>query len=126
MIFEEALREELASLPELAEKVFFLNAKEGTLAPYIICVSSDGAKDKTLQGYLESKEVPCEINVLHPNYTGLKSLTSKVIDKLLSFQGRSIGTGGPFIKNVTYEKPVELYEAQINMYRSVFDITVKF
>jgi hypothetical protein len=129
MNFEEALRAELGTLTELSNKVFPLNADEGTKAPYVVYISSEGVQVKTLQGYMGNKEVDCEINILHDSYANMKALTKEVLAKIISFQGRSIGDlfskDGPFIQNVTYSKPVEIYEKEVSLYRSVIDITVK-
>jgi hypothetical protein len=125
MNFEEALRAELSTITELTNKVFPLNATEGIKAPYIIYVSTEGIQDKTLQGYLASKEIECEINILHDSYVNLKSLTKQVLAKIIAFQGRIIGDNGPFIQNVTYEKPVELYESLVFLYRCVINTKFK-
>jgi hypothetical protein len=129
MNFEEALRVELGTLTGLSNKVFPLNATEGTKAPYVVYVSSEGLQVKTLQGYLGSKEVDCEINILHDSYANMKDLGKEVLAKIISFQGRHIGgllsKDGPFIQNVTYTKPMEIYEKEVALYRSVIDITVK-
>lgn len=124
MYFEEALRAELDTIEELTNKVFPLTAPEGTEAPYIIYVSSEGIQDKSLQGYLSSKEVPCEINILVDDYLSLKELTTTVLAKILSFQGHKIGDF--FIQDVSYEKPVEIYEQEVDLYRSVIDFTFYF
>lgn len=126
MNFDEALRDELGSISELINRVFPLKAKEGMKAPYIVYVSSEGIQDKSFQGYLDSKTVDCEINILHDSYGNMKSLTKEVLAKIISFQDRSIGENGPFIQNVTYERPVELYEKEISLYRCVIDIKVRF
>lgn len=126
MSFEEALREELSSISGLTNKVYPLKAKQGVEAPYLIYVSSEGVKTKSLQGYLPSKEVECELNIVSDSYSGLKNITKQVIAQIVSFQGRQIGSNGPVIQNVTYERPVELYENEVNRYRSVIDLTVRF
>jgi hypothetical protein len=126
MNFEEALVEEFNTIPNILDKAFPLMAPEGIKPPFIVYVSSEGVQDKTLQGYLSSKEVVCEIHVVHSNYNNVKSLSKQVISKIQSFYGRTIGTDGPFIQNVTYEKPTEVYEKEVNLYRSSFDLTVKF
>jgi hypothetical protein len=124
MDFEEALRAELSSIIEINNKVFPLNAPEGTLAPYIVYVSSEGLQEKTLDGYLDSKEIECEINILHSGYGSMKALTKEVLSKILSFQGRVIGLEGPYIHDLTYEKPAEIYENEVSLYRSVLEIKV--
>lgn len=126
MNFEEVLRAELSLIDSLTDKVFPLNATEGTEAPYIIYVSSEGLFDKSFEGYLNSKEVNCEINILVSNYSNLKALSKLVIAKIISFQGRIIGQNGPLIKNVTYEISPEIYEKEVSLYRSVIDLKVKF
>lgn len=128
MNFEEALAAELSAISGLTEgsnkKVYLLNAPEGTKAPYIVCVSSNGLEDKCLTGYLNSKEISFELNVLHTRYGNMKSLAGLVLDKIKSFQGRAIGTDGPKVKDVTYEDPVEMYEDQIKLYRCVISAQV--
>lgn len=126
MNFEEALRVELTSIPLLQNKIFPLSAPEGTKAPYLVYVSSEGVNDKSLNGYLDSKEVDCEINIICSRYSDLKTLTRETISKIISFQGRSIGNDGPVIQNVTYHKPVEDHERETNQHICVFDITVRF
>jgi hypothetical protein len=122
MNFEEALRAELGTIEGLQNKVFPLNAPEGTKTPFMIYVSSEGIQDKTLQGYLNSKEVDCEIYILADSYTELKRVIKEVLLKITSFPGRVIGDDGPYIQNVTYTPPVELYEQAIKLYRCAFDL----
>jgi hypothetical protein len=124
--FEEALTAELTMIEGLATKVFPLNAKEGTVPPYIVYLSTEGIQDKSFDGYLITKEVECEINILHSTYREMKDLTKLVMAKVISFQGKSIGNGGPKIQNLSYEKPVELYEKEIKQYRSVIELKLKF
>jgi len=125
MSFEDALTIELEEIEGLMDKVFPLNAEEGTKAPYVIYVSSEGEQDKTLDGYLPTRDVDAEINVLQHSYSGMKYLTKQVLSKLISFQSRYIGgTEDIYIKSVTYRKPVELYEEQALLYRSVIEFTV--
>lgn len=124
MTFDEALRDELSLLDGLANKVFPLHATEGTKAPYVIYVSSEGLRDKILDGYLGSGVISCEINILQTSYSGLKTLSKYVIEKIISFQGRTIGAG-PFIKDVTYQTSPAIYEKEVNLYRTVLDIKVR-
>lgn len=126
MNFEEALASELDSIEGLEGKVYPMGAKEGVKPPFVIYVSSEGVQDKTLDGYLTSKEIDCEIHVVHKKYANMKTLTKLVLAKLQTFYGRSIGTDGPFIKGFSYEKPVEVHEKEVQLYRSSFDIHVRF
>lgn len=72
------------------------------------------------------KEVECEINVVHKTYSGAKALFSQVLDKVLTFYGRSIGVDGVFIKSLDYEEPVEMYEEEVKLNRIAFRINVRF
>lgn len=125
MSFETALVEELA-VGELANKVFPLSAPEGTTSPYLVYLSSDGVPEKTLGGFLESITVSGEMNIVAATYAGMKTLTVAVLSKFRSFEGRVIGTDGPFIQAVHYEQPVELYEQAVKQYRCLIDFRVNF
>lgn len=125
MSFESALREELFTITELVGNVHPLNASEDAEAPYLVYVSSEGLPDRTLEGFASSKEVSCELNVIHSTYGSLKTLTGAILSLIQSFQGRSIGASGPFIQSISYEEPVELYEPEIKKYRCNIEITVK-
>lgn len=125
MDFEEALTAELEQIEGLMDKVFPLNAEEGTEAPYLIYVGSEGLEDKTLDGYSDSKEIDCELNIMQYSYSGLKYLTKQVLSKVKSFQSRKIGDDGPFIQNISYNDSVEIYEKEVDLYRCVIEIKVK-
>lgn len=123
MIFEKALAAELESIAGLRKKVFPLFAKKGTKPPFVIYVSSEGLPDKALEGYLDSGEIECEIHIVNSNYESVKVLTRLVLDKLRTFPGREIGV---YVKDLTYDMPVEVYEKEVNFYRCSFDIKVRF
>ncbi|MEH7503287.1 DUF3168 domain-containing protein [Neobacillus drentensis] len=125
MNFEEALKSELNSITGLEDKVFPVFAEEGIKPPFVIYVSSEGQQDKTLDGYLISKEIECEIHVIHSNYSKMKNLTKDALSKLQTFYGRAIGVDGPFIKSLSYDKPIEVHEKEVKLYRSSFDIRVR-
>jgi hypothetical protein len=125
MDFEQALTVELKTIQGF-NKVSPQMVEQGTKAPYLFYLSSEGVFDKSLDGYLDSKELECEINVVTDKYSELKPLVRLVIDKLISFQGRAIGNSEIFIQNFTYEKPVELYEKEVNQFRCLIDCKFKF
>jgi hypothetical protein len=123
MEFEPAIVLELEAIEGLSSKVFPLVATEGVAAPYIAYVSSEGLRDKSLTGYMESKAIDVELNIMARTYKEMKHLTKTVLDKVIGFQSRAIGEVGPFIQELTYQKPVELYEHQPKLHRCVIDIT---
>ncbi|MGG4552608.1 DUF3168 domain-containing protein [Paenibacillus humicus] len=127
MDFEEALTMELKTISQVENRVYPLSAPEKTKSPYIAYTSPEGLRVNTVSnGYLPDKSVEGEINIIAPRYSTMKQITSQVIDLLVSMSQREIGTGGPFINEMIYEKPVELYEAQVNLYRCLIDYKAHF
>lgn len=126
MDFEESLTFEMDSIPGLKEKVF-PGFSPGKKAPYLAYTSSDGLYTKTISfGYLDDKSVKATLHIIANKYDEMKRLERLVVKKLISFELRSIGVGGPFIEELTYEEPVELYEEKPNLYRCVINIKVYF
>lgn len=127
MNFEDALEDELKSIAALQNRVYPLaNATKQNGTPYVIYVSSEGLRTKTLDGYQAGKQVTGEINVIAARYGDMKSITSSVIDLLVSMERRVIGTGGPFIQELVYQEPRELYEEAPKLYRCLIDFEVYF
>lgn len=125
--FEQALTQELKSVSVLGGRVYPLFAPEAVKkngVPYLIYGSSEGLRDKSLDGYLKSKEVRAELNVIADRYADMKAITKQVIALLLSFEGRQIGAGGPYIEAVEYQMPVEIYESQPDLHRCVIEFSV--
>ena len=124
MSFETGLREELMEISGLSNKVFPLIAPEGTDSPYLVYRSSEGVNDKTLTGFLASKSVSGEVDVVCSSYGEMKQITSGVIQHLQSFVGRTIGTSGILVKDIMVGEPLEMYETQVNMFRCNIEFTV--
>lgn len=123
--FEEALVYELQAIPELTGKVFPLTAREGIAPPFVIYVSSEGEQTRTLNGYVDDKEITCEIHVVGDNYSEMKHVTKEVLAKLQTFYGRQIGIDGDFIKSFSYIDPIEEHDEDFGYERSSFDIKVR-
>lgn len=128
--FEQALQEELTNaIPALGGRVYPLFASEATKhngVPYLVYASSEGVRDKTLGGYLKSKEVRGELNIITERYSDLKAITKQVVALLISLEGRQIGTDGPHIGEMTYRMPVELNEPQPQLHRCVVEFSAHF
>ena|ERR1700752_4418808 len=124
MNFEEALRYELIQIGGMANKVFPLFSKEGVIPPYIVYISSEGVFTRTFSGYHVDKEIDCELHVVASTYQSMKTLLKQVINCIQSFQGRIIGDN-LFCYEVKFEMPEEFYEEELNLYHSVFEITVR-
>lgn len=126
MDFEQALRTELITVTGLSNKVFPLNAPEGTAAPYATYESSGLDEDKTLNGFLTTGNLDCTVEVFNLTYGSTKTTANLVKSKIKSFLGRTIGTAGPYIQNVTFEPNTELYEPNVNLYRTIINFKVYF
>lgn len=127
--FEPALAEELKTIPELENRVYPLFAPEAVKkngVPYLIYASSEGLRDKTLEGYLESKRVPGELNIIADRYSDMKAITKQVVALLIDMVGRKIGTTGPVIHDIEYQHPIEMYENQPELHRCVVEFTAYF
>jgi hypothetical protein len=126
MNFEEALRNELSSIPQIANKIFPLAATEGVKTPYLVYISSEGVQEKYLDGYAGSKEIECELHILNDSYAGLKDITRQVISKVVKFQQSIIGgDGGVWVQNLTYERPTEQYIDQLFQYLCIVSLKVR-
>lgn len=126
MRFEEALAYELGSIQEFANSVFPLVVSEGKQTPYIAYMSSEGTKLKTLTGFIDSKSITGELNIVARSYPENKQLTSLILEKLITFQSRVIGDEtGPFIQDINFpEEPKEGYEFETELYRSTIPFQV--
>lgn len=123
--FEPCLVEEMEAISGLAGKVFPINAPELTTAPYLAYTASLGVNDRTLDGFLESRSISLELNLICPTLSMLKTLEAEVILSLQSFLRRSIGLTAPvFVQDVRYEEPVEMYEPELKMYRCNIEATI--
>lgn len=126
MDFEQCLYIELSSVDNIG-KVFPLNVIEGTKAPFCVYESSDGIEDKTLSGYIASKEIDGSIYVIQPSYTSMKSVSRAVIDVLKSFQNRKIGdsVNGVLVLDMKYENIKEIYDPQTLLYQNTIGFTIR-
>lgn len=125
MNFEEALKNELNSIPELMNKVFPLTAIEGVKTPYLVYINNEGTPQKTLSGYIGPNEIDGQLHVLNDTYAGLKDITKQVITTLESFSNRVIGgDGGVLVQDVSYDKPTEQYIDQLFQYVSIIPFTI--
>ncbi|MNO29179.1 hypothetical protein D3C76_190870 [compost metagenome] len=120
MDFEAALTMELKTITDVQNRVYPLNAPEKTISPYITYTSSEGRHTNTItDGYLSDRSVQGELNVIAPKYAVMKQVTRKAIDLLISMNQRVIGTNGPYINEMIYEEPTELFEHEVSLYRCV-------
>ena len=130
MSLQKALEEELSSLAGFTDKVFPVVAPqdddEPIAAPYILYEAGYGVEEKALGGFLNLREVECELNVMTATYSSLKTNVAAIIERLKSFERRAIGSDALFISELTYEKPVETYEPLPKLYRCIIEFKVHY
>lgn len=126
MNFEEALNAELRTVAGLENKVFPQIATENTEPPYVCYVSSDGERILTLDGPTDLTELSFEVSIVAKSYEELKAYVQVISNKLRSFFGRNIGTGGPEIKSISLMEPNEEVQKDQNYHRSTFNVRVRF
>lgn len=130
MIFDKALVSELKGIASTQGCVYPLNAPEKVRksgVPYIIYSSSAGVRTKSIgEGYSGGKQVSVEVNVVTGTYELMKAMTADVVTLLEDMECREIGTGGPYIQELTYFEPVEFYETEAQLYRCSIEFNVFF
>lgn len=123
MTIEEALRDRLETITGLENKVFPLSAKKGTSAPYVIYVGHVGRNNKSIDGSSLMYEVPIEINILHNKYRLLKEMVRAIVNALENINVTHL-LGTLSIQEVVIEDSnTEVYEHQVDMYRSILNTT---
>ena len=125
MSIEEALRDRLSDFEGLENKVFPLHAPKGISAPYIIYVSKAPQNIKSIDNTSMMFELQIEINILHNKYSSLKQLVREIVDDLENIN-ETKSLGGYQIQELVLEGVAELYEHQVDMYRSALNITLYF
>lgn len=125
MDFEQALRAELITVPGILNKVYPVNAPEGTQAPYATYESSDLAEIKTHEGFGDTGTLECTVDVFGNTYAEMKTVSRATKEKIKTFLGKAIGTSGPYIQNLTFEDILpEMYEPNVDLYRKSITFTV--
>lgn len=104
LVFEEALRTELAALTGLTNKVVPMNAIEGTAPPYVAYKPDVPVYDKTLQGFLESGVQRCTLFVVESTQAKVIALAKAVAAEVRGWLGAIMATTGPSIQDVTVDE----------------------
>lgn len=120
---EKALRYELNQIPEIENKIFPVNVPEGKKPPFLVYMLSRHSQVKTLQGYKNIHEATYVLNIMAETYSQVKNITQKVKDVLVSFPKRKIGKEKVFIQDIEIENTSETYEPELDLCRSVIEIT---
>jgi hypothetical protein len=126
MTFDDALTAELSAVPELVDKIYPVDAADGPKAPYAVYRSREGKPIKSLDGAILGRSVVVELNLLCPSYTSMKHVLGEVLSILESFEQREIGSDGPYIQELNYEEPIELYDPATKLHQCVINFQAYF
>lgn len=126
MSLESAVKEELQTISGLANNIFPLEAPENFAPPFLVYDSSYGVNIQTLSGVLSSKEIDFVVQIVATSYTEMKTITSGVIQRLLSFQSRNIGTTDQyFVQQIRVDvQPDEIWDKEVDLYRSQINFII--
>lgn len=126
MIFEEGLSIELGSIVDLTEKIFPIIAPQKTEQPFVIYKKDNVKFKKTFDGISNKAEAIYSLVLVEKDYAKLQRISSDVISKLLSLQGRPIAAIGPVIENITAEILGDKYEYELDNFRQDIQIKVNY
>lgn len=126
MDFEAALTYELNTIPLITDKIFPLQATEGTKAPYVTYLKGSIKPLRTLTKMLPTQSGSYEINVLSGTYGGLQKIYKAIISKFKDMQGRIIGQEGPYMQEIAILDVVEMYEKEIGLYRMYIEFKITY
>ncbi len=126
MDFEQALRAELISLSNLNNKVFPIFAPEQTPTPFVIYSKQSVDLLGTMDGMSKTRIGRYEIDLVTQTYESLQALINSVKNKLLTFQGRKIGTNGPFVQAVLVDNVTELYVTEPKLVHANMEVRFYF
>lgn len=126
MSFEGALTYELNTISLIANKIFPLQATEGTSAPYVTYLKGDIRPLRTLTNTLPTFSGTYEINILSSKYSVLQTVYKAIFSKLVGMQGRKIGDNGPYMEEVAILNTPEMYEHEISLYRMIIEFKVTY
>lgn len=124
MDFEQAMRAELITLSNLNNKVFPIYAPEQTPTPFVIYSKQSVELLATMDGMSKTRMGRYEIDIVTQTYQSLQELILNVKNKLLTFQGKSIGTNGPFVQAVLVDNVTELFVSDSKLVHA--NIEVRF
>lgn len=121
MFIEEFLKEELSKV--LGEKVYPINAPEGTNFPYMTYQASNGENLRSIDGnYSNVFNSNFDIDLYCKTYSELKVKTELLLKILKGIWNRA--TDELYIQAIRVGEPTELYEHEVNCYRSNIEIQI--
>ena len=121
MFIEEVLNSELRVV--LKNKVYPINAPEGTLLPYLTYQASNGENLRSIDGnYSNVFNSNFDIDLYCKTYSELKVKTELVLKTLKGIWNKTVDK--IYIQAIRVGEPTELYEHEVDCYRSNIEIVI--
>ena len=121
MFIEEVLVKELKII--LENKIYPINAPEGTLLPYLTYQANNGENLRSIDGnYSNVFNSNFDVDLYCKTYSELKVKTELVLKTLKGIWNKTVD--GIYIQAIRVGEPTELYEHEVNCYRSNVEIQI--
>lgn len=121
MFIEEVINIELSDI--LNNKAFPVNAPKDTSLPYITYQASNGENLRSIDGnYSNVFNSNFDIDLYCKTYSELKAKTDLLLKTLKGIWNKT--TGDIYIQAVRVGEPTELYEHEVDCYRSNIEIQI--
>ena len=124
MDLEQGFTVELSALPGLENKVFPITAAQETAAPYITYVLGSNERTCDLLGQAELVKSQYQLDLYHPTYAGLKAFKKIVIQRIKTFNMRTLAGSGPYIQQAEIVNDYETYEFELKLYRGIIELDI--
>ena len=121
MFIEEVLNKELRVA--LNNKVYPINAPENTSLPYLTYQASNGENLRSIDGNYSNVFISnFDIDLYCKTYSELKVKTELVLKTLKGIWNKTVDK--IYIQAIRVGEPTELYEHEVNCYRSNIEIGI--
>lgn len=122
---EKLLREELIkAVPTLKDEIYPTNAPETSTKPYLVYSRINTTKVKTLKGFTGTEYLSFMFSIMATRYSGMKNLTKKIENMLMSLPQTEIGDF--YIQDININNIHEVYEFDLKINRGIIDFTIYF
>jgi len=124
MNFEESLVVELSTI--LPDKIFPIQVRQDIALPIMVFTLNSVNREMVMDGFDGLIDASYQLDIYHNHYTSLKTLMDTIIQKLKTFNFRTLATTGVYCQSLFIEDEVETYDPTVNEYQGTIDIQVSY
>lgn len=121
-IFEEGLRTLLFGIFALVDKVYPIDAPEGTKGTYITYKSTSTDREHAISEKLGALNTQYELNLYCDKFSDVKTIKQQVITILRDMSLTTVG--GVFIQQVEIITDFEYYESEVKKYKAIIEFEI--